>query len=81
MVARCNDESILRMTFLEIKRDFHSIVKGEYVAQIRSRVIRVAGIIDLAALAHEEKAFRPVKNLNALCDDFRERRLGTVGIY
>ncbi|MPM37284.1 hypothetical protein SDC9_83893 [bioreactor metagenome] len=72
MVSHDDDQRLVRVLLSEGQGFLHGRVEGEGVADGCSRVVRVAGPVDLAALDHKEEPFRVVEHLDALAGEFGE---------
>ena len=68
------------MEALELERGLDRLVERDHVPQVRRRVVGVAGVVHLAALAHDEESGGVVEELDALGHDLGKRRLRFVAV-
>ena len=80
VIARGDDERLARMRLGEARRHLDGVVERQLLGHAAAGVVGMAGVVDLAALAHEEETVRTVQQFDALLDDFRERGLGSVPV-
>jgi hypothetical protein len=66
VVGGDDDERLVGMLFVELDGLRNGVVEGDGVVNRGSRVVGVAGSVDLAGLDHQEEAIGVVEQLDAL---------------